>query len=97
MNAAVMVLVPAVKAEVLNAACPELSTGTLLASTVLPSLKVTEPDGTPPLEVTVAVKVTDCPKTDGLGDDASVVVVAKLVPTVCTVLPLLAAKIKSEA
>ena len=47
---------------------------TLLLKTVLPSLKVTLPPGVPePAEeaFTIAVKVTDCPKIDGLLDDAS--------------------------
>jgi hypothetical protein len=34
--------------------------------------------GGPILEVTVAVKITDCPKVDGFGDDVSVVVVAAI-------------------
>jgi hypothetical protein len=40
-----------------------------------PSLNVTVPAFTvPPIkEVTVAVKVTDCPKTDGLADDVTLV------------------------
>ncbi len=39
-------------------------------------MKVTEPVGVPPVPVTVAVKVTDWPYTDGLLLLASVVVVA---------------------
>jgi len=31
--------------------------------------------GTPALEATVAVKVTDCPQTDGFSEEATVVVV----------------------
>ena len=81
----------------LNAAWPDPSTATLEASTVLPSIKVTVPTGVPPLEVTVAVKVTDCPKTEGLGDELTVVVVANVFCTVCTVLPLLVAKTESDA
>ena len=62
-----------------------------------PSLKVTVPVGTPPLDVTAAVKVTDWLNTEGLVEELTVVVVAKALCTVCTVLPLLAAKTKSEA
>jgi hypothetical protein len=39
-------------------------------------LKVTVPEATPAVDVTFEVKVTDCPKTDGLNDDTMVVVVA---------------------
>ena len=46
------------------------------------SLKVTVPVGVPPLDVTVAVKVTDWPDVDGFLDEATEVeVVATL--TVC--------------
>ena len=51
---------------------------------VAPSLKVTVPVGdvpqTPPLELTVAVKVTDCPVSDGLIDEVNAVLVAKPEP-----------------
>ena len=43
-----------------------------------PSLKVTVPVGVPPpalFAVTVAVKVTDCPDTDGLAEELTNVVV----------------------
>ena len=40
-------------------------------SVVVPSLKVTVPVGVPPVEVTVAVKVTAAPKVDGFRDEAS--------------------------
>jgi hypothetical protein len=36
----------------------------------------------PPAPLTVAVKVTDCPETDGFVDDATVVVDADW-PTIC--------------
>ena len=48
---------------------------------VVPSLNVTGPEGVPApgaLAVTVAVKVTDWPKTDGLADEVRTVVVASL-------------------
>ena len=54
-------------------------TATFEASTVEASENVTVPDGVPPVEVTVAVKVTDWPKFDGFGDDVTDVEVAKLV------------------
>ena len=40
-----------------------------------PSLNVTVPVGVPPLPLTVAVKVTLCPKRLGLGDEVRLVVV----------------------
>ena len=61
-------------------------------------LNVTVPAGTPPPEVTVAVNVTGSLKTEGLEEELTVVVVAAPeVCTTCTTLPLLAAKIVSEA
>jgi hypothetical protein len=49
---------------------------------VLPSLNVTVPVGVPLPDVTVAVKVTDCPAFEGFSEDASDVEV--LAPfTVC--------------
>ena len=66
---AVIVCEPGSSAEVLNAAWPEASTDTEDASTVAPSRKVTDPVGVPEPDVTVAVKVTDWPNTDGFGDD----------------------------
>ena len=51
---------------------------------------MTEPDGVPLVEVTVAVKVTDWPEFDGFGVEATVVDVAKLVWLIVSVrLPLL--------
>lgn len=64
---------------------------------VAPSLNVTVPVGVPPLDVTVAVKVTDWLNTEGLAEELTVVVVGEVLCTVCTVLPLLAAKSESEA
>jgi hypothetical protein len=57
---------------------------------VAPSMNVTVPVGLlGPLPVTVAVKVTVCPDTDGLAEDASTVVVGAAL-TVCVIAPLLA-------
>ncbi len=92
---AVMMLLPTASAEVLKAAWPEPFTATFEARTLLPWVKVTVPTGTPPLEVVVEVKVTDCPDEDGLGVELNVVVVAEFCTT-WTVLPLLAAKTESE-
>ena len=56
-------------------------------------MKVTVPVGVPLLEFTVAVKVTDCPKVDGFGTEATTVVVATVtVFTVCVIVPVLFAK-----
>lgn len=59
--------------------------------TSAPSLKVTIPVGVPPVEETVAVKVTAVPKVDGFKDETSLVEVFALC-TVCVstaeVLPL---------
>ena len=50
-----------------------------VARVVVPSLNVTVPAGVPSpgeLAVTIAVKVTDWPTTDGLADEVTAVVVA---------------------
>jgi hypothetical protein len=59
---------------VLKLACPAVFS-VLDPRTTFPSRKVTVPVGTPPAEVTVAVKVTVCPRRDGLREDVRVVVV----------------------
>src|SRR5438552_2974765 len=69
-------------AVALNVACPPLSVP--VPSVVVPSLNVTVPVGVPappPLGLTVAVKVTDCPNAEGLADEVIVVVVATEVTT----------------
>jgi hypothetical protein len=56
----------------------EIDDSGLVPSVVAPSKNVTVPVGVPVaggLTVTVAVKVTDWPNTDGFVDEASVVVV----------------------
>jgi len=77
---------------VVKVATPLAFTATPEASAVAPSLKVTVPAGTPPVEVTVAVNVTDWPSPDGLKDEPKAVDVA-----VCTIwaadVPLLPAKL----
>src|SRR6185503_2428460 len=64
-----MVCVAAVSDDVVNVAWPEPSSATALAITVAPSLKLTVPVGVPAPPVTVAVNVTDCPKTAGFCEE----------------------------
>ena len=65
---------PTLKDEVEKVATA-LALSVPLPKKVAPSMKETAPLGVPGLvEVTVAVNVTDCPNTDGLGDEVSVVV-----------------------
>ena len=55
-----------------------------LPRVVEPSLKVTLPVGVPdppPVGLTVAVNATDCPFTDGLGEEVKAVEVADLLTT----------------
>ena len=73
--------VPGARVEVENVAEPPLSV--FVASVVVPFLNVTLPVGVPEtVGVTVAVKVTDCPKLEGLSEDTTAVVVPSLF-TVC--------------
>ena len=85
-----------VSVDVVKVALPEPSS-VEVPRVVVPSLNVTVPVGVPPLEVTVAVNVTDWLKTEGLAEELTVVMVVNVFWTVCTVLPLLAAKSESEA
>ena len=84
------------RVEVEKVACP-LPSRVEVPSVDEPSLNVTVPVGTPPLEVTLAVKVTGWLNTEGLAEEARVVVVEKELWTVCTVLPLLDANNESDA
>src|SRR5262249_14756124 len=62
---------------------------------VAPSEKITSPLGLPaPLPVTVAVKVTLWPQTEGLAEETTTVVLL-LLPTVCVSAPVLALKFPS--
>jgi len=70
---------------------------TFEAHTVVPSVNVTLPVGTPDPDVVVDVNVTNWPTAEGFGEEAAVVVVAMTFWTDCVVLPLLAAKFVSEA
>ena len=77
-----IVVEPAAREDVLKLAEPLLSA--TLVSVVVPCLKVmvSPSGGDPKLELTVAVKATVCPTSEGLREEASVVVVAILF-TVC--------------
>src|SRR3954467_7760672 len=70
-----MVCVPDDSVEVVNAAWPAASTGTALASTVAPSRNVTVPAATGVPALTIAVKVTGWPESDGFCDEDTVVAV----------------------
>lgn len=73
---AVMECEPTASADVLNLAEPALSAP--LPNVVAPSLNVTVPVTVPvpgATVLTVAVNVTDCPNTEGLAEDTTVVVV----------------------
>jgi hypothetical protein len=71
---------PAARLEVVNAAFPALSA--TVASTTVPSLKVTDPVGVPVVEdFTVEVKVTADPCFDGLREEVTVEDVAALLVT----------------
>jgi hypothetical protein len=75
---AVIACDPTVNALVPNVAWP-VASRLPLPMVVVPSRNVTVPVGVPVpggFTVTVAVNVTDWPKTDGLAEDATVVVVA---------------------
>jgi hypothetical protein len=71
----VIVWPPGLKFEVLKEAVPLLK-GTW-AREVEPSWNVTMPVGVGDPPVTVAVKMTDCPMAEGLGEEVTAVVVAK--------------------
>lgn len=73
---AVIGCVPLASDEVLNVALPPLRVP--VPSMSVPSLKVTVPVGVPPVEETVAVKVTAVPKVDGFKDEMSAVEVFAL-------------------
>ena len=72
----------AAKVEMLKVAWPIPLRG-VVPSRVLPSLNVTEPAGVPPPDVTVALKVTFWPSTEGFVLEVTVVTVPAWL-TVCT-------------
>jgi hypothetical protein len=68
---------------VVKVACPEVMV-TLAASVVAPSVKVTVPVGVPvagATAATMAVNVTACPNTEGLGAEVTVLLLASLFTT----------------
>src|SRR6266567_2585504 len=69
-----MVCAPTLSVDVVNVATP-LPLSVAVPSGFAPSVKVTVPVGVPEPLVTVAVKVTACPKVLGLNEVVSVVVV----------------------
>lgn len=77
-----MECIPAFRLLVVNAALPDPSR-VAVPRLVVPSRKVTVPLGMPPVEVTVQVKVTRLPKTEGLadGDGATAIAVLALFTT----------------
>jgi len=73
-------------------------TATVPEQLTVPSLTVTLPVGTPPLEVTVKLTAIPWPTTEGSGVSAVMVVVVAAAPTVCvTPADVLAAKFASPA
>src|SRR5882724_9167539 len=76
---------PAVRVLLAKVALPVPSSGVAAWSVaaglaqVPPSMKVADPVGVPPAELTVAVTTTDWPKVDGLRDEVTTVVVAACV------------------
>src|ERR1019366_3141171 len=89
-----MVWLATAKADVLNVAIPLLNVPVPIG--LPPSRNVTDPVGVPPPGATgetVAVKVTDWPKTEGFTDEVTAVVVLALLttcgfPVITPVLPL---------
>ena len=70
---ALIVCVPTLSEVMEKVACAAPFSVTFAASTVLPSLNVTVPEGVPgAADVTVAVKITTCPATEALGAEATI-------------------------
>src|SRR3954454_4194826 len=90
-----MVCGPTARLPVVNVATPAANAP--VPSVVPPSTKSTTPLGVPALDVTVAVKVTTSPKTDGLCEDASAVVVLAWPTTCATVFDVLPETLPSPA
>src|SRR5947209_4852072 len=87
---------PAKSDDVVNVAWPE--TRLLVASGVVPSLKVTVPVGVPlpgATALTVAVNVTEVLTTEGLSDEVTVFVVLGLMTVCVTVKGVLLLKLPS--
>ena len=90
---AVMDFVPTPKVVVVNVATPPLSP--TVPSDPAPFLKVTVPVGVPDEEETVAVKVSDCPKTEGFRLEAIAVAVGFLWMTSLRIPEVLTLKLAS--
>ena len=69
----------------------------MLPNAVAPSLKVTVPAGVPPVDETVAVKVTVWPKVEGFALEVTAVVVAAGLTVCCKFDEVLVAKFVSPA
>jgi len=89
----VIVLDPTGRVDAVNVATPPLSMA--VPNIVAPFLNVTVPVGTPPEEVTVAVKVMVCVTKAGFSDEVSAVVVAAFVTSCDTDPKLLPVKFAS--
>lgn len=63
---------PATNAAVEREACP-VPFSVPLPMELVPSRKTTVPVGVPPVPVTVAVNVTDCPAVEGLSEETTLV------------------------
>ena len=95
----ILYALPTAKEDVLKVATPLLFK-VPVPSVVGPSLKVTVPPAIPAPGVvvaTVAVKVTDCPKTEGVPEVISAVVVLALFTTWLTGELVLVRKLESPA
>lgn len=68
-----MACTPTASEEVVNTAEP-VESRVAVPRLNAPSRKVTEPVGVPLLELTIAVKATDCPNTVGFLEEATAVV-----------------------
>jgi hypothetical protein len=89
--------VATVSEDGVNWATPEPSSAMALPITVAPSLKSTVPVGVPLPPVTVAVNVTDCPKTAGFWEEMRPVAEAGLFTVTLALLPAPSTAEKSEA
>jgi hypothetical protein len=74
----VIVWVPGARPDVVKLASPPARE--LVPRVAASSLKVTDPVGTPPVEVVVAANVTDCPETEGFRDELTDMVVIAAAP-----------------
>ena len=88
-------MVPTGSAEVVRTAVPVASRFTTMM--LDPTVKVTAPDGVPPVPLTVAVKVIVSPIVDGFADELRLVVVGTFCAALTTwvSVPELAAKLLS--